>query len=339
MARPRRAEADDPWYLSAGALLLGGPFWYALDQGGYPHTAPEAIALPVAIGGLGAALALGVRRCPEPFRTLLFSAMVVAFVDLQFDLESTLSFASRAAIAVVVSALLLSHRAQITTVALATFLAAGLWHPASPVKAPASARAGADAPPLVVHVILDSQWGPGGFRRAGDTATADVVAAFYRRWGFTLYDGAYSRYSLTRLSLGSAFGLRMASPVDSQASDRFRLKRNPYFESLEERGYQIWAYQTSHLDFCSSLAAARCVTTKSNHVGNIGHLPGHWSVRAWLAGRYLLASQLPWPTGGCAAASGTGGARWWAGPSRSPRRPGAIWRGTAVRAARSWCTC
>jgi hypothetical protein len=141
-------------------------------------------------------------------------------------------------------------------------------------------------------VILDEQWGIGGVRAAGDSVTAEFLSTFYRDRGFEVFEGAYSRERWTRyaipdlMSLGRAHGVR-------EAAAHFWIPRNPWFEWLAARGYQIRVVQTTHLDFCRAqgIAVAACRVLPATSIGNVGYLEGRWLVRAVRTTRLILNSR------------------------------------------------
>jgi hypothetical protein len=231
-----------------------------------------------------------IRRVPEPVRTIGFAALVALFLDWQFDLPirgwSLLLVTAIGAVLI----LLRARRALITVTCLAAFYLASLplgWT-SSQTKSEALIK---PRRPVVLHLVLDAQWGPAGFRAAGDTATAEFLSDFYARRGFRLYLGAYSRYLETRFSLGSQVALGGPTSVERGEVGGFRLTANRYFDTLVARGYHLRVFQSSHLDFCAAGVAAKCSTAMGNSLGNIGYLRGSWKPRAMVASRYFLTTR------------------------------------------------
>jgi hypothetical protein len=286
MRIPRRPSPDAGWYPWAGILLLAGPIWLELYEGGYPRT-PELWLLPLAggiVGWLGATLA---RRLPEPGATLCYAILVAVFLDLQFDPERYLPPLVMFGVALLVATVLRRRRASITVVVLGAFYLSSVpvgWRGSEPTP-----RATADRRhPILLHVVLDAQWGPAAFRAAGDTTSADELSDFYARRGFRVYEGAYSRYSATRWSLGSLVGLGGVPRIEPASATSFRVAENPYFDALQRAGYDLRVFQTSHLDFCRHPAVARCLTASATSIANVGYLRGDWRPRAALVFRFYL---------------------------------------------------
>ncbi len=146
-------------------------------------------------------------------------------------------------------------------------------------------------PPMLVHIVLDEQWGIGGLRAAGDTATASFIKDFYIRHRFEVFEAAYSRWAYTSRSIRSLMSLGQPVEIDSALMPyQFRMRVNPYFEHLEQDGYMIHVFQSTFMDFCHSerVVVESCSVVPSNTIANVGLLPGPWKRRAFLAARYFL---------------------------------------------------
>jgi hypothetical protein len=164
----------------------------------------------------------------------------------------------------------------------------------APATPAASAQQGApQAPPLLLHVILDEQWGIGGLRLEGDTATAAFLTDFYLTRGFELYPAAYSRFNRTVESIPALLSLGRPpalAPIVSKQQVSRSFKSIPYFELLRSQGYAIRVFQNTYMDYCVAPASPveSCETQSGNSIANIGYLGGSVAARAMLAGRYFL---------------------------------------------------
>lgn len=284
-------------YGLAGALMLGGPVWRELYLHHYPFRL-EVLALPLAAGMLGAVVAISGRLVGGLLGTLLFGALLFVFADLQFDLQRYTYTAVILATCVVLAALLVRHRAAITAMALGVLYLSSLVRTTSPLRITAGAPVSSGGQ-VLVHIILDEQWGIGGLRADGDTATADFLAAFYMDRGFEVFEGAYSRYEFTEQSIPVAFSLGQAGtlnpdPPAPPGGRYFRsLRRTPYLERLRELGYDVRVYQSTYLDFCSGVdtPVTDCDVQSSNSIANIGSLEGSWMTRGLWAARYFLSTR------------------------------------------------
>lgn len=288
------SRPDDPaWVaLAAGALLLGGPVAHYLLVNQYPITRPEAVALPAAAALAGAMVSLAAWRIAGWLGTLVFAALVFLFIDVQFDLHRQVQTLVIIAVCIALSQLLWRRRATIVCITLGAFYLAGLVPLLRGTEAAAgplaSSRSGARLP-LVVHIILDEQWGTGGFRGAGDTTTAEFLEKFYMDRGFELYAGAYSRWAHTLTSIPAVVNLGRPYSIDSVSPARFGLQSNAYFARLRDRGYRIAVYQSTFLDYCHTPGAqVECDEASANSIANFGYFRGSWIRRAMMAGRYYL---------------------------------------------------
>ncbi len=293
MTAPVERRPEPAWlYALAGALLLGGPVWHELWTSHYPFHRPEAIVLPLGAALVGAGAAVAAHRLAGVIATLGFGVLLSLFADLQFDWHLQVR-----SVLIVAGCLAFAHVFR-THRALLVCLMAGAFDLSSLVRAPEvptrtatgvePARTGR-GPPLLLHVILDEQWGVGGFRAGGDSATAEFLTAFYRERGFDVYEGAYSRERWTRFSIPELMSLGRPHRVE-EIGRHFWLPGNAWFEWLADRGYRIRVVQTTHLDFCRAqrIAVASCRVIPGNSIANIGYLEGRWLVRAARAGRFFL---------------------------------------------------
>jgi hypothetical protein len=221
----------------------------------------------------------------------------VCLVDLQLNLENRFPTLAVVAVCFALAFLLRDRRSILVCLMLGAFNLASLPRPSDRlVSAPGADTARPRGSlPVLVHIVLDEQWGIGGLRAAGDSVAAQFMADFYLERGFEVYEGAYSRWGRTRTSVPEEFSLGRPAdveplPPNDKFPERFRLRTNPYFERLSEMGYSIDVYQSTHLDFCraGTRALASCQTAPANSIANIGYLGGAWTGRAKLATRYFL---------------------------------------------------
>jgi hypothetical protein len=289
-------------YALAGALLGGGPVWHYL----YVERYPPLLDFLLLVGGAalaGAAIAMVARALGGLLEAVVFGALIYAFQDLQFDLHLYLRAPVLLAIGVGLSLLLRRHRATITCVTLGAFYLAALPRSGPAVRVAGAGTAGTPVGhaglPMLVHIVLDEQWGIGGLRLEGDSATATFLTDFYLRRGFDVFPAAYSRipYTEEALPLLVSLGARptralMADTLEARR-DHFtrRVRANPYFEALRARGYAIRVFQNRFMDFCAAPASpvASCESEAANSIANIAYAEGSPVTRAVLAGRYLLS--------------------------------------------------
>ena len=280
-------------YGLAGALMLGGPMARELYFTHYPAR-PEAFLLPLFAAAVGATIAIGSRFVRGLLGSVVFGGLLFAFSDLQFDPQRWTYFALVLAGCLVLAQLLVRHRAAIAALGLGAFYLTSLGRPGIAPVPTRLERTGPSRPdkPLLVHIILDEQWGVGGLRAAGDTTTAAFLSDFYLTRGFELFESAYSRYLLSEESLQNAMlvGDSVIDPMPRRAPYRYILRRNPYFRRLRELGYTIRVYQPTFMDFCSDsvAAVASCDVRSGNSIANIGYVDGSWVERGRWVARYFL---------------------------------------------------
>jgi len=294
--------AREPFWLVAlaGAFLAGGPVWQYLYVHHYPFSRPEAVILPLIAAIAGAVVAWGGRRLGPLAGTVAFGGLLYIFVDLQFNLEKSIPSWMVVLGCMLVAAIFRARRSAIACVTLAAFYLAVLPRSgrglddelvdAGSGATPVARR----APPLLVHIVLDEQWGVGGLRAAGDTATAAFLRNFYLSRGFELYEGAYSRWGRTTKSLTTLMSLGGTVSTDpapiAADPDRVILKSNRYFERLAALGYSMSVYQISHIDYCgeAGVRVVVCETSAGNSISSMGYIDGPWRERAERVTRYFL---------------------------------------------------
>lgn len=285
-------EPAEPYrlYAAAGALMLGGPVWHYLYVNHYSFGRPEAVLLPLGAALIGSAVAVLGHRIGGVIESVGFGVLLYLFLDLQFNPEKWSYSAVILAASIVLAMVLRRKRAILTCVTLGVLYLVSLPRFGS---VPAEDRAAASLTeadlPVLVHIVLDEQWGVGGFQAEGDTATAAFLTQFYGERGFELFTGAYSRHDQTLQSVPEELSLGQPVRVDSLRAGHWALRGIPYFEFLVSQGYAIHVYQTGLLDYCNGdVRVVSCETQSGNSIANIGALQGRWTTRANLTGRYFL---------------------------------------------------
>jgi hypothetical protein len=280
------------WQAAAGALMVGGPVWHYLHVHHYRFGDPGALLVPALAAALGAIGGIASRRFPGRWAILPFAALAFGFIDLQFEFEEAVYTVAVAGAALIVVAALGDQREKVVVMALAAFYLGSI-----PQGPPTSARlaAGVGPPPnrsqpFLLHLILDAQWGVGGQRAAGDTATADWLADFYQDRGFRIYSGAYSRTYLTRFSIAETFSLGAPVGIAEPGKTEYRLKDNPYFTELGRLGYRVRVVQSTYLDVCPDRhpAVESCVSAPWRSMAYLGYLEGSWGARTAMVARFIL---------------------------------------------------
>jgi hypothetical protein len=282
-------------YGLAGALMLGGPIAREMYANHYPAR-PEAFVFPLLAGAVGAIVAVGSRRAGGILGTLAFGGLLFLFADLQLNTQRWVGTAVAILACLALAQVLARHRAALFSLTLGAFYLTSVVRP--PVMPPPArldtSEPSGSANTVLVHIVLDEQWGVGALRAAGDTATAEFLEDFYLTRGFDLYESAYSRYRETLDTFRSIMLLGEARPDSMPQPGAYHnsIYSNRYFARLRELGYAIRVYQTSYFDLCNGeVAVASCYVASGGSIANIGHLDGNWVRRGIWASRYFLSTR------------------------------------------------
>ena len=108
------------------------------------------------------------------------------------------------------------------------------------------------APPVVVHLILDEFIGLAGIPSMPDgEAARERLRSFFLDNGFLVFGHAYSRFVHTRNAVSDAVNYASV-PNNShfiKGNRPKRLRQNTYFEEMHQNGYNIHVYQSEFMDF------------------------------------------------------------------------------------------
>ena len=284
------------------ALLVVTPLTIFLRHHGYVLYRPEILVLLLAVIVLAIGLALLASRGPLA-AAAVYSSLIVAFIDVQFDFEVPLPGVGKTTVlvALFVALAVLLHKGTprvrnlidlMTGAALITtfLIPAGrlTWEESRPAPAQNSL-------PAVLHLILDEQAGLDALAALPGTLRNDVER-FFRLKGFQIYGGAYSEHGETDRAIGHALSLASNQKIDtlvesSSAPFKSRLRTNRYFDWLVRQGYAIHVYQSDHLDLCRSVDVASCWTYSIRRLRVLGDAPLSPLEKARvIAGHYLLRS-------------------------------------------------
>ncbi len=154
--------------------------------------------------------------------------------------------------------------------------------------------------PPIIHIILDEHIGIDGIPEdiGQGQQLKQQLSDFYIQHGFHLYANAYSHYNRTYNSIPNLFNF-MPKAIDSDYFKSFlqdkRLKRNAYFELLNEQGYRFKIYQANYINYCalSDINYASCYTypvTNINYIKDLGL--SAWQRFLFVSKSYLLTSSI-----------------------------------------------
>ena len=276
-------------YCPALALLLLASLSAFLGPNDYPVFSFEVGLL--VLGGVlaGAFLALLAHHAGRGVAAIVLGGVLAFCIDLLFGLKGHKPLIVIVPIASVALAWLL--RRQVATIVLAAsamLLVSTLLLPVSGSRgvaaiepmahtAPAAAR---DAPPVLLHLILDEHIGIDGIPRdiGTDNDFAEWLTTFYSARGFRLYADAYSEYFNTQISISKL--LNFDSDGDAGAhligdGEPYVLKDSAYFRDLARRGYRLHVYESDYMDFCRvpGIPYVSCTIYSGHKIGAIHRAP------------------------------------------------------------------
>ena len=125
----------------------------------------------------------------------------------------------------------------------------------------AVAKGRADLPP-VIHIIIDEMIGAEGIDRSllGGEATYQLVRKFHERFNFRLYGKAFSRHMASHMSIPNMLNYDFTDKTPGSYSKYLSQGKWKYLENMQNRGYDINVYQTTHINFCNSGNITKCKT-------------------------------------------------------------------------------
>lgn len=287
-------------------LLLLAPFVVFVRHQAYSLWRTEVLVCLLGFSAVGVGLAMVARR-GRLAAAAIAGALVVAFVDLQFDVAVPVEGIGETAALLVLWLLVtplfylggrpaLALTGIMTAVGLLTTLA---LPPGRLVMLESRTVRTGNGQPFVLHLILDEHIGIAGLRAAGEGEAGRQLASALAGNGFRVFEAAYSEYAETVQAIGHALDLAPGQYIEglvgpAPAPFAGRLTRSRYFEQLAARGYAIDVYQADHLDVChSSVPVASCLTYASAKLGVLESTTLPWAARARvILGAYLMRSDV-----------------------------------------------
>ncbi len=259
-------------YVVAAPLILLGPFINMLIHNSYTTLRWELLIAGGAVVAVGVVAGAVAALRPEtlgPVVTFLLLAVFVDLVSADIQIGRYLQIADLptserllAAAAVLSGAIVLwvlrRNLSIILAVVFGTLILSTLVIQESKYALGAFFERPGEADkalPPIIHIVLDEHIGIEGLPAdvPGAAELKEDLVAFYEAYGFSLHGGAFSHSSHTTHSLAALFnGRPYPDAVTAFENDDggLHLKRNAWFDHLEERGYRIRIYQNSWLDFC-----------------------------------------------------------------------------------------
>jgi hypothetical protein len=282
---------------AATALTLIGSFLNFLNYNGYPIGSSEVLlvlagmlALSVVIGVAGAAL--GVFG-----RLVLPALLVVQAVELNFS-------GTLLPVWVIASVLLARFARQglillfgvvvVSELGAAVTGAAGTRQAVTSETVQAEPAAAAKPDLAIVHLILDEHIGLEGIpdHVPGGPEMREKLRSFYLAHGFRLFGGAYSESMHTVNAIPRMLGLQSELAWKKRGSMGTTVEENPYFDTLQSRGFQISVVQTDWVDYCNHPAVKSCVTRVAGDLIDVGDKLPVADKAALLAYRFAMLSTV-----------------------------------------------
>jgi len=279
------------WFVMLSASLLN-----FLNFNEYPLFRGE---VAIVLGGLllVAAALTGLERA-APRLAFVFTSILVGFgVDLNMAPSIWPLIVGIAALSIAGF-----HNAAVVKVATAAFGAVLLFQLAMGVTGPRTAALNARSTVVpetasqapVVHLLLDSYMGLDGM--GADPAYAELrteTAEFYRRHGFRVYQGAYSRHANTANSVPYLLSFGTAAPAKvTQLDERLLPGRFDYFVHLSSQGYAVSVRGANYLDLCADQPVRDCQQYTYSGLAALTKFPMSTVDRARMLG-ITLASMSP----------------------------------------------
>jgi len=258
--------------VAASFLILWAPFFFFSSFRSNVLSANALLWSVVLFAGAALALATIMGRDSGLRRVALFTLIVCLFLDLQLRwFDGLVAYAG----SITVAALFWLIREHLTSILVGTFsvvlLVSIIGSPNEPYRDNETLTNRTDdgssiASGMMIHLILDGFAGIQGIPEEipGGRHLRSEIADFLLSEGFILHPFAISEYAATRSSISGI--LNFESSVRPEKNFRgkrpFVLKENTYFEVLRARGYKVYVYQSTYMDFCidSPIPVESCFT-------------------------------------------------------------------------------
>jgi len=127
----------------------------------------------------------------------------------------------------------------------------------------------------IIHIVLDEMIGTEGIDRnlPGGEETYQLVRNFHNRFRFRLYGKTFSRHYSTVMSIPNMLNYDYTDKTygsDSSAHSKYLpAGQFKFFDDLQDRGYDVNVYQSSHVNFCKGENINRCKTLNSFNPASI----------------------------------------------------------------------
>lgn len=259
-------------------MLLSGFLSYILyhDYGAFE---PEVLIAYAGLGLVGLAIGYPLAKAgPTNLRAFSIGLLLLVYVDVQFDFFRTVVGFVQVSEGQMFRYMILllgffltfltilsirKKLASVVAVLFGTLLVSTVALPLERVRfgsdeLPQIGTAAPEKAPLI-HLVLDGHIGIDGIPQdvAGGAELRSALEDFYSRWGFRVFNRAYSKYFMTYDSLSNMFNgtasktkAGLVDITNRYGKSGLSLNENAYFQKIMEKGYYTRIYQSDYLDFC-----------------------------------------------------------------------------------------
>jgi len=293
-------------------LALLAPYFNLLASDNYDFLAPESLIVGGLIVALGLGMGFWILRSSNKMSAVLVALFVVMFIDFQIYGYWAHHYIQHLLInpmlVVAGTWLVLRFRKGAGTILLAIFgmitastlitYAFTSEDGANSKVAVETAHQGAESElPILIHIIMDEHAGIDALMAlegAGPEIAQETIS-FYQDNDFTLYNGAYSQYFETSISLGHAFNLQtnvdQAIVAAAKETKRYDLSRNEYFDRLQEMGFELNIYSNDYINLCNpgEIEGINCFPYKYKDLSVLRQFPMSTYDRSVVIGNVYLS--------------------------------------------------
>jgi hypothetical protein len=268
-------------------LILWNLFLFVIKDHVYPLFSPEVALSLFALAFLAGFISLLSLAKRRAYSAAAVAALLVFFID--FTSEPSMQLHKLALlglfILLFIAILKLGHTFYLPAVGamsvmLITTLVILMQQTQPGIAAfDTSGPVAKDAPPRLIHLLLDEHLGIEGFPKSHPFGRVmkERLKEFYKTRGFQLYGNAYGHYCNTFDAVPSLLNFtREPTPKQFVSGDEgsYVVTRNRYFELLKERGYRLHVISAGYLDFCAETPAltADCQQARFSSWGSVSAL-------------------------------------------------------------------
>ena len=253
----------------APSFILLLPVVNAASYYQYSFLSPEILAILAIVFGLGlcTSIIISLGRTKKLFVTIVISILLTFSLVIQLD-PSIYNALNIFMLSLLICYFLGENALIILGFSTGIMLISSFFVTKDDKIMYTAKHAAQNLPPFI-HIILDEHIGINGITQnlpEGRELKKELVN-FYQKYGFSVYENAYSHYNKTINSLTAEFNFNTADFdyyhndfYNFMAKKKHRVKAS-YLDKLQDLGYNLSIYQSDYLDFCHEVAARSSCTT------------------------------------------------------------------------------